>query len=219
MFFYQYLTIYQRCHELYREDVFVLHMEDFDKFRESLSACDEQGIFQNAISITDVSILNMDKVLGDDVAQVRSHILNNTEAEELQKQSPNYLTETQMKVSCSYISQTKTKTGSINDYSDYDNSDDDLNKADTSVEQQEKKQTMLGYINDIAESFNVTLPKKMKMTQEKKIMPKVLHGSHSNKKNLSINMVKCRSYSQVHFQRYFFLVKPTNPTLFFPMVQ
>ena len=70
---YQRLAILQHCHSLYTKDP-KLDLKDFHVLKKIIDeACEEMG--KNFIKITDENALNAEKVEGDDVAQIRTRVL------------------------------------------------------------------------------------------------------------------------------------------------
>jgi len=74
---YQWLSVLQRVHSEYQGDP---KLPDFSEFATQVEACN-QSVFANAEHIRDKETLNAEKVLGDDVAHVRTGVCDGSSEE------------------------------------------------------------------------------------------------------------------------------------------
>ena len=79
---YQWLSVLQHVHPLYKDDP-KLQLGQFGTFRTFINVCNDSAV-QRAIPVTNKSVRDADKVIGDDVAQIRSALLSTADAENLQ---------------------------------------------------------------------------------------------------------------------------------------
>ena len=75
---------------------------DFDKFKQAIHKVND-SIFANAIHITDDTAINVEQVCGDDVAEIRTRIIDAVDQKEL-AQDDNEMNGKSMKLSFSYVS-------------------------------------------------------------------------------------------------------------------
>ena len=78
---YQWLAVLQHCHTQYKDDPKV-HLEDFQAFQNMIAGIND-SLFENTVSITEDAALNAEKVQGDDIAEVRTRIITDTDLGEL----------------------------------------------------------------------------------------------------------------------------------------
>ena len=139
---YQWLSILQVCHKSYQNDPRLCNLSDFQSFKNTMDECSKQ-VFDNAVHVNDSRALLAEKILGDDVSQVRTKILDPTDLQELvqQKGADNHeqacKNATSMNLSYSYVA------GGTN------NIERVISNANSP-----KSQKMASYIDDIADAFN-----------------------------------------------------------------
>ena len=110
---YQHLAIFQRCHTLYKK-MTCLKLPSFKNLSLGLDVVYE-GIMTNCIAVTDRSVINADLVQGDDVSQVRTHILTDEEANALNESSMNHnKSKNDMHLSTSCVKRHELKSTKLN---------------------------------------------------------------------------------------------------------
>ena len=106
---YKRLAILQHSHLFYINDPkFNLH--DFHVMKKAFDeACNK--MIPNALKITDENALNAEKIEGDDIAQVRTRVLDEVDVQEFKNNSndSNNIDLFEMKVSCSYFVRNQNK--------------------------------------------------------------------------------------------------------------
>ena len=147
---YQWLAVLQQTHPLYKNDP-KLELSDFAQCKRVVHEWNE-AIMESAVQVTDKGALNADIIMGDDVAQVRSRILNSADVEELNTKNSGSNDSTDddeacrndLKVSYSYVS----NSGNTVDGALHGSAGKEGNAGETMEE----------IINDIAAAFNVQMP-------------------------------------------------------------
>jgi len=184
---YQWLSVLQHVHPLYKDDP-KLQLGHFDSFRKFINTCNTAAV-ETAIAVTNKSVRDADKVIGDDVAQIGSGLLSKTEAENLQRAEKEHCSTCpshahQMNVSCSLLIDKNAKQKRSSDDKTTgkpaQNGGDNNNHLPPNTnpppdDDNLDDQNILDFLLLAAEAFNVTIPKKETVKTD-------LEGSKKKKK-------------------------------------
>ena len=156
---YQWLAVLQHCHPLYTKGPWLHYVGDFTPFSDMVKKCGS-ALMENAVHVNDRAALLTEKLLGDDVAQIRTGILDKSDVENLASEDVEEEVLASMKLSYSYVANSHNAIEDCLNEISSNSSKEGSNIDDHKSKLREKM--VAQYMEALAEVFNISLPEKAK---------------------------------------------------------
>ena len=175
---YQRLAILQHCHSLYADDPKIHNICEFSQFQKAVEECNEKTI-DNAVHVHNNRALLAEKILGDDVAHMRTGIMKQADLDSLKETTEKVSNE--MKLTYSYVCNPDDALFELTDEPNIEEpqtnaeqttallsaQQSDITKQQTElIGNTRRQEVMKSYMQEIANAFNIEMPTKKENTSD-----------------------------------------------------